>query len=848
MLRADESKVSLDELVARVQRLVAEERALAASEDALTARQQTLAAASPASHRSRSALPAAAAVFEAAISAREQALRARTAATEAWTAALERWQAELDATQRAVAHAAPDGLDAIRERITRVLAAQVGELSAAELREFVDQALGRSSQAPSAAPPMVEPDTGGVHQEAELFAAWNDEDEPHLDAGPLGPAPTPALSVQEVEGPVGQDELDLIMAELDAGEEDAALEDAMGSIEVPASLADGELPRDLAELEALLDDGEEPPPEPDAPLDVGEEEPDLLDALAFDAHPDHSPEPELEADVEVDAGPAGDAVEDDPIGDLRDAADEQAEPASDEEPPLDDDAFAALLAEPAEPAPDEEPPLDDDAFAALLADPADPAEPAEPADPTEPEEPEEPEEPAEPAADEEPPLDDDAFAALLAEPGVPAADGLDDAAIEDLLAEHDAPSRPPIDEEAPLDDDAIEALLAGRDASPEPASIDGDPGADAAQLAAFAEALDLDDMEAVLGAAEAEQAEHLSSPGSLSEALAVALKSEAPAAASVDDDPLSDAGFADVFARLDEAEKALDGDDEGDPWAELQSDDLASMAPLSGYPRAELVEMGELESLSPGLLASVEERLKDPGLSQELEPIPGYDASASLEAHLAEISIRMAEQMSGPEEYAESVGAVVELGDGPVEAALDDLEPPSIAPSDSVQASARFASLAEASAEMDPWSQLDIREIRERPLPGEERLAAAAARAQAPRPRSHTHRAPRAQLAVKVGMEHGNAFFTGFSGNISSGGLFVATHNLLDLGSQLELFFEMPDGHEVAVVGEVRWVREYNPDATDAPPGMGLRFLNLSHDDQILVDRYIANHETIFYD
>ncbi len=97
-------------------------------------------------------------------------------------------------------------------------------------------------------------------------------------------------------------------------------------------------------------------------------------------------------------------------------------------------------------------------------------------------------------------------------------------------------------------------------------------------------------------------------------------------------------------------------------------------------------------------------------------------------------------------------------------------------------------------------------------------------------------------------MEHGNSFFTGFSGNISSGGLFVATHQLLEIGGQMELFFEMPDGHEVGVVAEIRWRREYNPAATDQPPGMGLRFLNLGYDDQILVDRYIANHETIFYD
>ena len=33
-----------------------------------------------------------------------------------------------------------------------------------------------------------------------------------------------------------------------------------------------------------------------------------------------------------------------------------------------------------------------------------------------------------------------------------------------------------------------------------------------------------------------------------------------------------------------------------------------------------------------------------------------------------------------------------------------------------------------------------------------------------------------------------------------------------------------------------------------APPGMGLRFLEISHDDEIVIDRYIEAHESIFFD
>ena len=83
------------------------------------------------------------------------------------------------------------------------------------------------------------------------------------------------------------------------------------------------------------------------------------------------------------------------------------------------------------------------------------------------------------------------------------------------------------------------------------------------------------------------------------------------------------------------------------------------------------------------------------------------------------------------------------------------------------------------------------------------------------------------ELAISLGSE--SNFFTGFSENISEGGLFVATHDYKGIGSRMTIQFSIPDGDSpIDVECVVRWVREYNPSLPDMIPGMGLQFLDLS--------------------
>jgi uncharacterized protein (TIGR02266 family) len=107
---------------------------------------------------------------------------------------------------------------------------------------------------------------------------------------------------------------------------------------------------------------------------------------------------------------------------------------------------------------------------------------------------------------------------------------------------------------------------------------------------------------------------------------------------------------------------------------------------------------------------------------------------------------------------------------------------------------------------------------------------------------------PRVQVELDVSLSSEHNFFTGFVQNISEGGLFIATHEYLDVGAELDLTFRLPDGHEVRTRSRVQWLRLYNPDATDSSPGMGVRFLDISQADQAAVMDFLRQREPIFYD
>ena len=109
--------------------------------------------------------------------------------------------------------------------------------------------------------------------------------------------------------------------------------------------------------------------------------------------------------------------------------------------------------------------------------------------------------------------------------------------------------------------------------------------------------------------------------------------------------------------------------------------------------------------------------------------------------------------------------------------------------------------------------------------------------------------APRHDLKVEVSGQSDHQFFTGFSENISTGGLFIATYQTLPLGTEFQLSFSVPGvNKQFDCKCIVRWVREHDAEAPHAVPGVGVNFVELSPADEKILDAILSRVETMFYD
>jgi type IV pilus assembly protein PilZ len=102
----------------------------------------------------------------------------------------------------------------------------------------------------------------------------------------------------------------------------------------------------------------------------------------------------------------------------------------------------------------------------------------------------------------------------------------------------------------------------------------------------------------------------------------------------------------------------------------------------------------------------------------------------------------------------------------------------------------------------------------------------------------------RASVEVDLGVYSESNFFTGLTRDISDGGLFVATHVPLPVGTEVTVKFTLPGCAEVTAKGVVAWLRD--PQA--GTPGMGVRFSELRPEDEALIHRFISKREPLYHD
>ena len=75
--------------------------------------------------------------------------------------------------------------------------------------------------------------------------------------------------------------------------------------------------------------------------------------------------------------------------------------------------------------------------------------------------------------------------------------------------------------------------------------------------------------------------------------------------------------------------------------------------------------------------------------------------------------------------------------------------------------------------------------------------------------------------------------------DLSAGGVFVETANLLEVGDPVVLSFPLADGQRLVVNGRVRWVTPFG-NVADPTPGMGIEFVGVDQVKRDKIDAVLA--------
>ena len=119
--------------------------------------------------------------------------------------------------------------------------------------------------------------------------------------------------------------------------------------------------------------------------------------------------------------------------------------------------------------------------------------------------------------------------------------------------------------------------------------------------------------------------------------------------------------------------------------------------------------------------------------------------------------------------------------------------------------------------------------------------AEAATAGAAKRARSSVH------MQTNISLGSDSNFFTGFSTDILSGGIFVATVETVPRGTRVEVDFTLPGGRPLKASGVVRWLREPNSSTPELMPGVGVQFNELQPEVASVISDFVRRREPLFY-
>lgn len=106
----------------------------------------------------------------------------------------------------------------------------------------------------------------------------------------------------------------------------------------------------------------------------------------------------------------------------------------------------------------------------------------------------------------------------------------------------------------------------------------------------------------------------------------------------------------------------------------------------------------------------------------------------------------------------------------------------------------------------------------------------------------------RVSMTVEVTEHSEHNFYTGLSGDIQEGGLFIATRENHQPGTLIDLTLSLPGHPSLQLAGEVRWVRDYNEFTADMEPGLGVGFLRLSEEARQAIGAFMSSRPALFFE
>jgi uncharacterized protein (TIGR02266 family) len=107
---------------------------------------------------------------------------------------------------------------------------------------------------------------------------------------------------------------------------------------------------------------------------------------------------------------------------------------------------------------------------------------------------------------------------------------------------------------------------------------------------------------------------------------------------------------------------------------------------------------------------------------------------------------------------------------------------------------------------------------------------------------------PRTSLFAHVDLHTESNFFSGFSGDLSDGGLFVATYEPLSLGQAVLVELSLPGGHFISASGRVAWLRDPLHRNAELAPGAGIVFDACDDVARLAIERFMTRREPTFVD